>query len=420
MTLFLFLSLIVSSTGGDLVPPFTLDSENKVGFWEFNGMTVVHENYILISPPIQFTRGSLWTNLEFPEVDWSVQFELGISQGTGGGGFAIWFIDNYGADGKLFGGPSQFRGIAISGSVKTTSDQTQIDFKLMQDHGNLEFHKASDSDATIYLDEKNHNIALKISFRSGYMHLEHFNNETNEWKLLSKMLVKVDISKNYLGISAQSDQETSRFDLFSLNFSIIESSRKDTSLKQHSTGYYSPEYTLRFRNPKLKKILIEMGKMEEKPDAESTATDLLDIVHEINSAVFDVASYSDVNDFVTQTLLPYTQKWHKRTLKVVADIQNAMNVYGAVWNYTNILIGNFKTDLQNSARKITAKIENLEEILRSENFEPDVNPNLGKVIVISLNANDYDPFILVLYFLIAELTVSFSLLFLYQKRKLYD
>lgn len=421
MLSFLFFNFISSSTGGDLVPPFVLESKNKVGFWEFNGFSVVHDDYILISPPIQFTRGSLWTNLEFPDKDWSVQFELGISEGTGGGGFGIWFIENYGADGKLYGGPSKFRGIAISGCVQTVSDQMQIKFKMMQDHGTLEFHKASDSDATIYLNGKTSvNITLRVSFQTGFMYLHYISEETNDWKQLCKTLVKVDISKNYLGITAQSDQQTSRFDLFSLNFSIIENSRKDASIGQHSTGHYSPDFTLRLRNPKFHQVLIEMGKMEESPDSESTAIQLLDVIHEINGAIYDAASYSDVNNFVTNTLSPYTQKWHRRTLKVINDIQNAMNVYGAVWNYTNILIGEFKSDLKKSAQKITAKIENLEEILLSENFEPAVNPNIGKVIVISLNANDYDPFILMLYISIAELTVAFSLLFLYQKRNLYE
>ena len=421
MILFLFYSFISSSTGGDLVPPFVLESKNKVGFWELNGFSVVHDDYILISPPIQFTRGSLWTNLEFPDKDWSVQFELGISEGTGGGGFAIWFIDKYGADGNLYGGPSKFRGIAVSGSVQTVSDQTQISFKLLQDHGTLEFHKALDSDATIYLNEKTHvNITLRVSFQSGFMYLHYISEETNDWKQLCKMLVKVDISKNYLGITAQSDQQTSRFDLYSLNFSIIENSRKDASIEHHSTGHYSPEFTLRLRNPKFHQVLIEMGRKEESPDSESTAIQLLDVIHEINGAVYDAASFSDVNNFVTNTLSPYTQKWHRRTLKVINDIQNAMNVYGAVWNYTNILINDFKSDLQKSAKKIASKIENLEEILLSEKFEPAVNPNLGKVIVISLNANDFDPLILVLYISIAELTMAFSLLFLYQKRNLYE
>ena len=134
------------------------------------------------------------------------------------------------------------------------------------------------------------------------------------------MLVKVDISKNYLGITAQSDQQTSRFDLYSLNFSLIENSRKDTSIGYHSTGHYSPEFTLRLRNPKFHQVLIEMGRMEESPNSESTATQLLDVIHEMNTAIYDVASYSDVNNFVTNTLSPYTQKWHRRTLKVINDI----------------------------------------------------------------------------------------------------
>lgn len=409
----LFLSFVYGGTFGDLIPPFVLDSKNKIGYWEFNGMTIVQNDTIILSPPVQFTKGSMWTNLEFPDVDWSIQFELGISLGTGGGGFGIWFIDKYGADGQFYGGPSQFRGIAVIGTVQTISEATQIRFQLLQDHGTLVFHENQASDATIILDNETRRVTLHISFQSGYMHLKQMIG-SGEFKQLAKILVKIDLSNNYLGITSQSTQFTSRFDLYSLNFSVAEKSRKGTSLENPSTGHFSPEFTLKLRNPKFKQTLIEMGRMEENPNDESNISLVMNMITELIDASYDTASFSELNNFIRENMVPYAQKWHKRTLKMIDDIRNARLVYTSVLNYSSQIIQSMNDDLNLATKKITKKIENFMDIINSEEFEP-LSGSKTNLIVISLNASYSDISVLVLYACIAELL--FVLLFFFTNRK---
>ena len=144
------------------------------------------------------------------------------------------------------------------------------------------------------------------------------------------------------------------------------------------------------------------------PTTEANAEYLLDIVNEMNNVMLDVASYSYVNDFVQNTILPYSQKWHIRTLKIIEQLREARNVYGAMWNYTDIMLNSFKNDINNTALKTKLKIDSLADLLLSD---PNVDSEahvIHRAIVISLDANDFDPSVLILYITIAELFIAFS------------
>ncbi|OHT16244.1 Legume-like lectin family protein [Tritrichomonas foetus] len=425
--LFTFIFLTSSETIADLVPPFTLNSKDQVGLWEFNGKAIIHEDRIMLSPPVQFSKGSAWTNLEFPIVDWSVTFDLEIAEGTGGGGFGIWFVDKYGADGNLYGGPSQFRGIAITGAVKTVGESKMINFKILQDSGTLVFLEAPDADSTLYFNPYQTKISLRISFKSGFLYLENLNTDSQQWEVLSKRIVKIDIAKNYLGITAQSDQHTSRFDIRSISFSVdeVRESQNKVSM-EHSTGNYHPKHTLRLRNPKFDKVLVEMGRMDANNEnanknMEASADRLLDVIMEMNSATFDTASFTEVNFFIHNTILPYVQKWHTRTIKVVNEIQNARNIYGAMWNYTHEMATNFKNNIKQSTEKTTEKIQNLSDLLlKDSEIDNDEQPKKQSVIVISLNSESFSPVIVILYASILEMVVFLSFLMIFQNPRIRE
>ena len=100
-------------TTADLVPPFESPDQRRIGYWEFSGAAKIFPESIMLVPPIQFHKGSAWTNVEVPGGDWSLALALRVSASDAGGGAALWFVDTYGADGPINGGPSRFKGLGV-------------------------------------------------------------------------------------------------------------------------------------------------------------------------------------------------------------------------------------------------------------------------------------------------------------------
>ena len=412
MIISFFLGFVWSSTV-DLVPPFVVDGQRKVGIWEFSGFATPFDDQIILSPPIQYSKGSIWSSFKFPDESWHIDLDIGISDGTGGGGFGLWFVKNYGADGNLCGGPPKFKGIAVIGVVSQVNEQICIDFKVIQDrYGMMVFDKKVDTDVYVLLNQEKR-LTLSVLFEDSKMILRYLN-DSQRWVMLSETLVMAEISNNYFGISSQSDRLTSKFNIYSINISLAEEIRQNVKMGHAANGHFEPSSFSSLRSPKFNKMLLEYERYDKRekstifPTTEANAEYLLDIVNEMNNVMLDVASYSYVNDFVQNTILPYSQKWHIRTLKIIEQLREARNVYGAMWNYTDIMLNSFKNDINNTALKTKLKIDSLADLLLSD---PNVDSEahvIHRAIVISLDANDFDPSVLILYITIAELFIAFS------------
>jgi hypothetical protein len=73
-----------STVNADLVPPFSSDGSGQVGVWSLSGVTLVFADRIVLAPPMQHHQGSAWSTVKVPQSNWSMQVELGVSEGAGG------------------------------------------------------------------------------------------------------------------------------------------------------------------------------------------------------------------------------------------------------------------------------------------------------------------------------------------------
>jgi hypothetical protein len=101
-------------------------------------------------------------------------------------------------------------------------------------------------------------------------------------------------------------------------------------------------------------------------NAEIATGDILDVINELTFASNSVASYKELNDWVRKTLIPYTQKWHRRTAKIVDNIRDARNVMGIAWNYTHEMMWSLNSTVSANSRKAQFKLQDLGVLFESE------------------------------------------------------
>lgn len=365
---FLYVMPGLMTTNGDLNPPFETDADGNVKNWEIGGSAAAFNDKIILVPPIQYRQGLVWTQVAIPTGSWSITYNLTLRETNGGGGFAFWFANKYGASGPIYGGPSMFKGLGLLVSIKKNNELFLI---LVQSNGrdelNIDELPAADEIVRYVPDEP---FTFKVSFENGMVKV-YYNN-----KVVIKQELTVALAKRYIGISAGCRKHFTRIDLNNVAFHLHDDEEMETHEQtigdnKMNAQIENPEESFTLRNPAFNLTQQEFNKFEElnkdKLDIEKTteakATTVLDVIEEINAASFDVASYSELNDFIQENILPYTQKWQRRTLKIVERVQKARDVAGAAMNSTQELLTLFNTTLIEKVFKTSDKILSLSDFM---------------------------------------------------------
>jgi hypothetical protein len=356
-----------AGTTADLSPPFHANETGKVGYWSLGGSALRDDNLIMLTPPIQFSRGSVWTNVEIPPADWSLQYEFKIHEGVFGGGMGFWFVDSYGSDGDLFGGSSTFQGLAILLSVRTPNrgSRSDIGLAVVQNPTKSTIENDDIAKLTQIIPFKQAQpLQLSVRLRHGEISVSIDPEGLGHSHEIYNRPLVVDLSANFIGVTAQCDKYTSRFDLHSIKFDIpeLKHDRPASFGRNGPKSSYIPATSSALRNPLFVKTSAVLSENSEEP---GTFT-VLDIVDELTRVSHSTTSFKELNAFVGDSLIPYTQKWHRRTLKISGKVQEARNVLGAAWNYTHDMLDDLNRTFYQSAKKARFKIENIGQLFTSE------------------------------------------------------
>ncbi|KAH0785113.1 Legume-like lectin family protein [Histomonas meleagridis] len=399
--MFLFITLAgigLSKTSADLTPPFETNKDGNVGHWEFGGSAGVRDDVIMLVPPIQYNMGCAWTNVQIPSGVWSVTYKLRIYDGTGGGGgFGIWFVDTYGAHGKIHGGPQNFKGIGLSGSVITDARNSHsLKLSFLQNDGTETFDISNLPDPVIYKFRRANVFTIKFKFVQKNLIISI--SDSDEFVDIFKKEIAVPYENGYIGITANTDAHTCRIDLHSIEFNIDEENEPDSddfvSRKVHiddnnNPNTYEPDFKGILRNPIFNKtaqaIDIYFSPNARKP-TEATADQVLDIVGEMCFVSYFVSSFSELNDYIRGTLGPYTQKWHRRTVRMVENVKKARNVFELAFNSTDAMVKAMNSTLATNLVKTTLKVVDLVDLINdeAENEINEVNNEISQISESSL------------------------------------
>ena len=84
--------------------------------WEYGGETSLNNDYMMLTTATSNKLGWIWTTEPIEIDDWEVQLEFHIGgdprQSTGGG-MAVWFTEQQGRAGAMYGQSDDFRGVGI-------------------------------------------------------------------------------------------------------------------------------------------------------------------------------------------------------------------------------------------------------------------------------------------------------------------
>ncbi|KAH0788091.1 Legume-like lectin family protein [Histomonas meleagridis] len=385
MLIFVFTKLTLLKTTADLVPPFETTENGGIGLWEFTGSAGLVDDVILLVPPVQYSAGSAWTNSQIPTGEWSVTYKIKIYEGSGGGGFGIWFVDKYGAYGQLHGGPEVFKGFGLTGTIITNDNRshslklsflendgtTSYDYSTLPDPIFYKFHRADD---------------LSFEFRFNYKNLVITLTEANKHTKLFQKDITVPYQNNYMGISANSDQFTTRIDLLSIKFKLNLSDKRKSSdnedekmntrdatlSNKDKTGKYQPKETILLRNPVFSattealQSLSQQGEQFSNDMIDVTVQKVLNIISEMTFASTDVASFTELNDFITRTLSPHAQKWQKRTIRMVDQVKQSRDIFETAFDSTKDILENWNATIISNTEKATKHVYGLDDLLKRE------------------------------------------------------
>lgn len=369
----IFACLVVqtgASLTADLLAPFYPNENNRVGYWDIRGSAVAYEDTVMLVPPIQHHKGCIWSTLPIPYGEWSINFQFKIAEGSGGGGFGIWLIDAHGADGDFYGGPSIFNGLVLIGSVFTNNTGDKfLKLKLIQSKKFEKHEENDDADYTM-------NLSIPV-FDIDF----HITPDRVEVSLSNSVVINTslstDLSKAWLGVTAMCDDYTSRIDILHAKFAVLEYMQMrhaDSMRQQHAdkrSSHTEPIARPVLRNPSfgiMKREILEYRESGGKLHGNRTVQHVMNTCTEFAEVLEDVATYTQLNNFVVKTLVPYARGWQKRTFKIIESVDNAKRILSDALNQTSALINVFNTTIRETVIRADRKIARLENLL--EELEP--------------------------------------------------
>jgi hypothetical protein len=313
---------------------------NKIREWELSGSAEIYEDVIMLVPPIQFHQGCIWTRAQIPDVDWILNMTVKISEFSGSSGFGVWFIHQMGLDGSLNGGPNNFRGLALIFSVRM-----DYSFELeVFESESMHVDWWPGSGKSVKLCELEDPSVVSISIQFVKNELIVYSNDT----LAMRKWISIDIKDNWIGITAQTNKFVSRIDLCSLvvdlgSYAITKSKftpRKADVLRVPRVFEQSDEGIF-LRNAAFEKTTMYMiAKIKGGPEMlfDSSVDEVFDVIDEVNTAENDVASFSELNLFITEKLMPFCQKWQIRSASIIDSVEKSKNASDVAWHYTQKML----------------------------------------------------------------------------------
>jgi hypothetical protein len=313
----LLLLLAAGTSLHSLVPPFHPDAWGTIENWIFGGFSMVKSPEIVVAPPLSGHRGSAWLSSPIRKNDLAVDVSLTVSCVTGGGSFGIWLTAHYGSDGEVCGGPRSFRGIAVLGNVVTDANRSHF-LQLTAVSANNEDILSLPQEPFAVFPISQSELDLTVRIRS----------DSTAFTILAVTSTraggKTEIthpnppSHFYVGITAMNLRYFSKIALKYVKFSnLTEFSESDAVFAPLNPDPHVPfENPDKYLNPHLNLIQSETpDSLADSPGA--NFSHLMNVIDELNSAAYEVASYRELNRYLQENLRPYTDKWQKRSIKVL-------------------------------------------------------------------------------------------------------
>ncbi|XP_057316720.1 protein ERGIC-53-like [Hydractinia symbiolongicarpus] len=95
--------------------PHLVNKQGNVPFWTHYGSAIPSDEQVRITPSLKDQRGSLWSKVKSTNEFWEVEvfFRISGRGRVGGDGLAVWFTEEMGKPGPVFGSSDNWKGMGL-------------------------------------------------------------------------------------------------------------------------------------------------------------------------------------------------------------------------------------------------------------------------------------------------------------------
>jgi hypothetical protein len=268
--------------------------------------------------------------------------------------------------------PESFRGLLLRGSIS----ESVVSFALSEDSDSRFEFQAPIVDST---------VILFFSFAARRVLLATMDVATKDLIEIADVELRGGLDDNVIGITAQSDEYTSLVVLRSITFHVDDRRTGFRSSPERAAPlfgeHFEPRVRQRLRNPTFFSMRTEILQFENVrgdlngPLDPTNVHHVLNVIDELREVSSEVASFSDLNNFIRTTLIPYTQTWSKRTHQILGYVESAKGTTLRACDMARQIAFEFRFIKNLSVVTTEARVGDLARDLEDsllENFDADV------------------------------------------------
>jgi hypothetical protein len=364
----------------DLTPPFIADQQHNIGKWTLFGDAQASEDSIIVVPPIQDKKGSVWTDSQFPYTNWSVQFQLSVVVPSFHSGFAIWFVNEFVPTGPFFGGPPQFNGIAIIGDISERAHEYILQIHFMQSLGKEDLIAAVLPEPAVSIPlMKETDLTLQFILHDD--EVQFFYGPTpDKLALLQTEPILTNLTGNYLGFSGMTTEYTSAIFLKQVLCRehgtapaeeaqpIASGFKKPRKVVRHR--YYFERKERKLRSPQFIRLEREMELRDQLEGdvgyfifEKASAQDVFSVLAACDDVSHGLATYGDLSQLIQFNLNSFSMKWSQRKVRLSDSVREMDTTVFSTFNQTQTLISAFKDAIHNTLTRSVKKATALGELI---------------------------------------------------------
>ncbi|KAK7096012.1 protein ERGIC-53-like isoform X2 [Littorina saxatilis] len=95
--------------------PHLVQRDNSIPFWEYSGDALAGEDGVRVTPSLRSKKGAVWSKNPLQAPNWQIEVAVRVTgRGRiGADGMAIWFTEQKGTEGNVFGSNDQWKGLGV-------------------------------------------------------------------------------------------------------------------------------------------------------------------------------------------------------------------------------------------------------------------------------------------------------------------
>jgi len=324
---------------------FVFNNPNFTGSWEYWGASGVFDSKIFLN----VNNGTDYSILSYQDrlssANWSIDFEIDVSNSKTSNGIGFWITKNYAAEGDVFGGPLSFSGV----SLLIYFNGSHILSELRHNDGKFLFYPgqffpqsvipASQSNLSISIGYHNRTISVCYQYDDQHYHLFEEN-------------TIVELRKNWLFVSTH---KSSCNQPVLVNYAFISKNINE------KTGHIEKTYVEFHSHDHEKPISTKANKTHTV--REYTVADILQEISSLGLFAKDMSTRKEIRSTVWKSMFSYSNQWQRRSISIVQNTSSLRSKIQESLKQVEDSITTYKDDVDSDIKKFKEGIHEIESEL---------------------------------------------------------